>query len=155
VIRAARPDDGPALQAIDRATWSWDVSPAPVGAAAYRPEETLVAELDGEVAGYVALGAATPLESNRHVVHVRGLAVAPAYQGRGIGRALVEAAVRVARERGARRVTLRVLAPNVAARALYEACGFVVEGVGHEEFLLDGRYVDDVLMARATSTAAG
>jgi RimJ/RimL family protein N-acetyltransferase len=40
-----------------------------------------------------------------------------------------------------------VLGTNPAARALYEAYGFVVEGVQREEFLLDGRYVDDVLMA--------
>jgi RimJ/RimL family protein N-acetyltransferase len=61
--------------------------------------------------------------------------------------ALVDAAVREARARGARRLTLRVLGPNMAARGLYEAAGFVVEGVLPEEFLLDGRYVDDVLMA--------
>ena len=57
------------------------------------------------------------------------------------------AAVREAGSRGARRLTLRVLAPNTAARGLYEACGFTVEGVLREEFLLEGRYVDDVLMA--------
>jgi RimJ/RimL family protein N-acetyltransferase len=43
-----------------------------------------------------------------------------------------------------------VLGPNAAARALYESCGFTVEGVLREEFLLDGQYVDDVLMARGT-----
>jgi ribosomal protein S18 acetylase RimI-like enzyme len=107
----------------------------------------LVAVVEGAVAGYVGVGRASPLESDRHVVYVRGLAVAPEHQGRGVGRALVEAAARLAEDRGARRLTLRVLAVNVAARALYESCGFVVEGVQREEFLLDGRYVDDVLMA--------
>jgi len=82
------------------------------------------------------------------VADIRGLAVAPDHQGRGLGRALVQAALDAARERGARKVTLRVLAPNTAARALYESCGFVVEGVRRDEFFLDGRYVDDVLMAR-------
>ena len=33
------------------------------------------------------------------------------------------------------------------ARRLYEACGFVVEGVLREEFLLDGRYADDLFLA--------
>ena len=55
--------------------------------------------------------------------------------------------MREAASRGARRLTLRVLGPNAVARGLYEACGFTVEGVLREEFLLDGRYVDDVLMA--------
>ena len=34
-----------------------------------------------------------------------------------------------------------------AARGLYEAAGFEVEGVLRGEFLLEGDYVDDVLMA--------
>jgi len=64
-----------------------------------------------------------------------------------VGRALVEAAKWEAHRRGATKLTLRVLAPNTGARRLYEACGFVVEGVLVGEFLLDGRPVDDVLMA--------
>jgi RimJ/RimL family protein N-acetyltransferase len=43
---------------------------------------------------------------------------------------------------------LRVLGPNKAARQLYATCGFATEGVLREEFLLNGRYVDDILMAR-------
>ena len=35
----------------------------------------------------------------------------------------------------------------MAARRLYESCGFTAEGVLREEFFLGGRYVDDVLMA--------
>jgi ribosomal protein S18 acetylase RimI-like enzyme len=113
----------------------------------------LVAEEGGEPAGYVALGRPTRLESNRHVLSVRGLAVAPAFQGRGLGRALLRAAVEEARARGARRLTLRVLGTNVGGRALYESFGFVVEGVQRDEFLLDGRYVDDVLMALSLDRA--
>jgi len=45
--------------------------------------------------------------------------------------------------------------PNAAARRVYDACGFVVEGVLREEFLLDGRYVDDVFMARDLTTSEG
>lgn len=42
-----------------------------------------------------------------------------------------------------------MLGHNTPARKLYEAEGFAVEGVLPEEFLLDGKYVDDVLMGRA------
>jgi RimJ/RimL family protein N-acetyltransferase len=38
-----------------------------------------------------------------------------------------------------------VLSANTNAQQLYEACGFVVEGVLRAEFLPDGSYVDDVL----------
>ena len=61
---------------------------------------------------------------------------------------LVEAAVEEARDRGARKLTLRVLGGNTRARQLYDGCGFIVEGILRAEFFLDGRYVDDVLMAR-------
>jgi RimJ/RimL family protein N-acetyltransferase len=64
-----------------------------------------------------------------------------------VGRALVEAAVVHARGRGASKLTLRVLGSNPGAQALYARCGFVVEGVLVGEFVLDGRPVDDVLMA--------
>jgi len=148
VIRPARAGDAVAIAALDAATWSFDVTPSPRSSVPSSIDGMLVAEDGGEIVGYVAVGRATRLESNRHVADIRGLAVAPDHQGRGLGRALVQAALDAARERGARKVTLRVLAPNTAARALYESCGFVVEGVRRDEFFLDGRYVDDVLMAR-------
>lgn len=44
-------------------------------------------------------------------------------------------------------MTLRVLGPNQSARALYESCGFVLEGVLRGEFVLEGCEVDDELMA--------
>jgi RimJ/RimL family protein N-acetyltransferase len=40
-----------------------------------------------------------------------------------------------------------VLSTNEAARALYRSIGFAVEGVPREDCLIDGEYVDDVLMA--------
>ena len=69
-------------------------------------------------------------------------------RGAGVGRALLTAAVGRARAQGALRVTLRVLGHNAPARRLYESAGFAVEGVLPGEFLLDGQYVDDVLMGR-------
>jgi len=45
----------------------------------------------------------------------------------GLGRALVEAALDRARERGCRRIELDVNEDNAPARALYEACGFLTE----------------------------
>ena len=61
---------------------------------------------------------------------------------------LVEAAMEEAQGRGAHRLSLRVLGANTSARLLHEACGFVVECILRAEFLLDGHYIDDVLMDR-------
>lgn len=62
-------------------------------------------------------------------------------------RQLVAAAVDEALSRGAHKVSLRVLAPNVRARRLYQACGSTAEGVLRPEVLLHDEYVDDLLMA--------
>ena len=153
-IRPARLDDGDELSRIDFEAWTLlsAIAPRPDAPQRFFPEvghveEVLVAEVDGAVAGYIRLMHPTPFPASAHVLQVRGLAVDEALQRRGIGRALVEGALDAARERGMRRVTLRVLAPNAGARALYASCGFVVEGVLRGEFHLDGRDVDDVFMA--------
>ena len=53
------------------------------------------------------------------------LYVAPARRGRGLGRALMEAAIALARERGAAWMDLGTSETDVAARALYESLGFI------------------------------
>jgi ribosomal protein S18 acetylase RimI-like enzyme len=153
-VRPAGPDDDEALARIDLDTWSESVTPAPRPAPGERffttagsHGEFLVADVDGAIAGYIRLLPETPLAASAHVLRIRGLAVSTQHQGDGVGRHLVEAAVLHARARGARRLTLRVLSTNQGARRLYARCGFVVEGVQRELFLLGGRYVDDYLMA--------
>jgi len=156
-VRQASESDGPVLARIDLATWTPAVSPAPppTDAGGYlffgdrtKPSDVLVAELDGEVVGWVKVQSASPLASHAHVLKIGGLAVDPTHQGVGVGRRLVEAAVQECSRLGARKVTLRVLGHNVGARRLYERCGFLPEGVLWGEFLLEDRLVDDVLMAR-------
>jgi len=152
--RIAREADDEALTAIDEQTWDNGGSPSPKPDpmppffAKRDPADVLVAEADGVVAGYAGLRIHTSMPSHAHVIEINGLAVDPALSGRGAGAAVVEAAVAEAGRRGARKVTLRVLGHNAAARRLYARCGFVEEGVLREEFFLDGRYVDDILMAR-------
>ena len=56
-----------------------------------------------------------------------GLAVVPAFQGRGLGRALTEHLHEIARARGATTVRLKVYAENATARALYAKLGYAFE----------------------------
>ncbi|MFD6419052.1 GNAT family N-acetyltransferase [Streptomyces sp. NPDC060194] len=155
-IRAARSEDAGRLAVLDHATWSplHAVVPRaepplpPFFDAGHPPEDYLVAEVGGSIAGYVRLGFASPLACNRHVRQIQGLAVADSARGRGVGRALLRAVCVKARAEGARRITLRVLGHNTPARTLYASEGFVTEGLLPEEFLLEGAYVDDVLMGR-------
>ncbi len=158
-MRPATDDDVGRLHDIDLATRSTTTSPGPGGGDPdrYREElhDLLVAEVAGTVQGMAALGRPTGLASNRHVWSLQGLDVHPDAQGRGLGRLLLEASMDEARRRGGTRMTLRVLAHNQAARSLYAAAGFVVEGVLVGEFVLDGEPVDDVLMARSLVAGGG
>ena len=56
--------------------------------------------------------------------HLQELYVAPALRGRGIGRALLEETLELAREAGATWIDLGTSVADTAARALYESCGF-------------------------------
>ncbi|QKV97903.1 GNAT family N-acetyltransferase [Streptomyces sp. NA02950] len=155
-IRAAVADDESALAELDRRAWSPRHSVQPRPQPPYGtfftdrnlPEHILVAELGGRPVGYLRLVPATPLASNAHVQQIQGLAVDERARGRGVARALLDAAYARARRAGATRITLRVLGPNTPARRLYESEGFAVEGVLPGEFLIEGAYVDDVLMGR-------
>jgi ribosomal protein S18 acetylase RimI-like enzyme len=149
VIRAATPADEPPLRQLDRRVWSWMHSPVEPRERPFDTDGVLVFIADGMIAGYVKLGKLWPIDAVAHVREIKGLAVDVRRQRRGIGRALVKAAIERAAADGARKITLRVLGDNAAARGLYAHCGFQVEGVLRELFLLEGRYVDDVLMSLA------
>jgi ribosomal protein S18 acetylase RimI-like enzyme len=56
--------------------------------------------------------------------YLQELYVAPARRGKGLGRALMEAALDLARERGADYIDLNTGEDDSAARALYESLGF-------------------------------
>jgi ribosomal protein S18 acetylase RimI-like enzyme len=152
-LRTACAEDREEIRRIDLATWSPRVTPGP------RPDgerdlledfgaaNVIVAEAGQGLAGYLILGTWTKLDSSRHVLEVKGLAVDPARQGEGVGGALLDAGIERARGEGRRKLTLRVLGGNAGARRLYEGRGFEIEGVLRESFLLDGDYVDDHLMA--------
>jgi ribosomal protein S18 acetylase RimI-like enzyme len=113
------------------------------------PSSTLVAEVDGAVVGYLTLTHPTSLPENAHVVAIEGFTVHPERRGSGVAQALLAEAAATARRQGGTKLSLRVLSVKARARSVYEAAGFVVEGVLAGEFVIDGHVVDDVLMAMA------
>lgn len=84
----------------------------------------------------------------RSHVGVLGLGVAAEARGKGVGRALIQAAITKATERGLSRIELKVHSENHVALALYRSIGFVSEGTQHRGWHLDGRYFDIHHMAR-------
>jgi ribosomal protein S18 acetylase RimI-like enzyme len=88
----------------------------------------------------------TAMEGFTHCAHV-GMGVRSEYRGRGLGTALLRAAIEVAREKGLERIELEVFASNTPAIELYRKHGFVTEGVKRNARKIDGMYDDVVLMA--------
>ncbi len=84
--------------------------------------------------------------ASNHVADL-GLMVAATHRRRGIGRALLEAAVDWARESGVRKLELHVFPHNEPAIALYERFGFRQEGYRRSHYRRGPNYVDAVLMA--------
>ena len=60
----------------------------------------------------------------RPLINIHDFAVLPAHRGRGIGRRLLKAVERKAREMGCCRLTLEVQENNHGARRVYAAAGF-------------------------------
>lgn len=73
---------------------------------------------------------------NSQVWRLYSIATAPEARGTGLGRALLEAAINMAREHGARALSLEVKVNNKGAIALYEKLDFAVTD------LLPGYYDD-------------
>jgi len=75
----------------------------------------------------------------RHKAEMWGMYVRAEHRGAGVGRALVEAAIRFAREQeGLRLLHLTVTEKAVAAAALYQSLGFVVWGIDPAGLHVDG-----------------
>ena len=90
-----------------------------------------LADVEGEVAGYVAVLVHVAYEQldeppGEHA-HVADLFVHAGYRGRGIGRALLARAEAHARAYGASELTIGVLSSNTPARTLYLSFGFTPE----------------------------
>jgi RimJ/RimL family protein N-acetyltransferase len=104
-----------------------------------------VVEDDGEIVGRLSL-ARDPHPASQHVADL-GLMVSASYRRRGIGKILLEEAVRWARESGVRKLELHVFPWNEPALRLYETFGFEREGLRKEHYARDGEFVDAILMA--------
>jgi len=86
----------------------------------HRPEHVLVAEIDGEVVGYMC----TRLYYDYSIGHVANLAVACEHQGKGVGKKLMAAALEHFRRCGMRYARVETLDENYKGRKLYPAFGF-------------------------------
>jgi ribosomal protein S18 acetylase RimI-like enzyme len=94
------------------------------------PGHALVAELDGRVVGYVC----TRIYREHSTGHVANMAVARDYQGRGVGRMLMQRALEHFRDCGMRYARVETLEQNYKGRKLYPAFGF--KEIGRQVYFL-------------------
>jgi ribosomal protein S18 acetylase RimI-like enzyme len=161
-IRPARASDVPALAGLAARTWSAAFGSSVStedGAAelrekrseayyagALRTRTVLVAEADDELIGYAELGDVDIPErrGDRRAGELHRVYVDTGRQGRGVGRALVAAALRHPRLAQAPRVYLQVWEQNERAVRLYEGFGF--RRVGTTRFRIGERELEDLVM---------
>jgi ribosomal protein S18 acetylase RimI-like enzyme len=126
LISDAGADDADTLRGLFREYFAWlgpegwftDIE-AELAALPGGYEALLVARLDGEAAGCVALKQLPDTACEMKRLYVR-----PSARSSGLGRALVEASIVRARELGYRKLRLDTLPRMDAARALYLSLGF-------------------------------
>ncbi|MFJ4193455.1 GNAT family N-acetyltransferase [Pseudomonas sp. NPDC089534] len=107
----------------------------------------LVALHQGAVIGNLGLEAYSRMRRS-HAASF-GMAVALAWQGKGVGSRLLAAALDVADNwMNLHRVELTVYADNEAAIGLYRKFGFETEGLFRDYAVRDGQWVDTLSMAR-------
>ena len=107
-----------------------------------------VAQVGDKVVGHAGLHAAGTSRRRSHAMML-GIGVSGAWQGKGVGTALLNEVLAFADGwLNVFRIELNVFAGNERAIALYRRFGFEVEGTHRAYALRDGRYVDSLSMAR-------
>lgn len=109
---------------------------------------TIVCEVEGKIAGNCEVRFNKRLKL-RHRANV-GIALTRRYWNLGIGTAMFEELIRIAREReGMMQMELEFAEGNDRGRALYEKMGFRVVGCRPNAFRLkDGRLLDEYMMVK-------
>ena len=108
----------------------------------------LVTEVDGRVVAHAGLHRAGTSPRRAHVMTL-GVTVHREWQGKGLGRALMQALLDLADKwLPVMRIELTVYTDNERAITLYRRFGFEIEGTHSGYALRDGRYVDTHSMAR-------
>jgi len=115
------------------------------------PKSFLIAEVDGEIAGYIMCRVERTLSkferlSFKKVGHIISIAVLPEYRRRGLAKSLLENALRILKENyRCEEAYLEVRVSNLPAISLYQKLGFVVVRTS-KRYYIDGE--DAYVMAR-------
>jgi phosphinothricin acetyltransferase len=107
----------------------------------------LVAERDGTVVGWGSLNQFNPRKAYDFVVDF-SVYVERGWRGKGVGGALLRALIGRAKGLGFHKMVLSAFPWNAAGLALYQRYGFRTVGIYKEQGLLDGQWVDTIIMEK-------
>ncbi|MGH7299388.1 MAG: GNAT family N-acetyltransferase [Candidatus Rokuibacteriota bacterium] len=113
--------------------------PATTVCASARPIPTIIA--------WGSLNVFNPREAYRFVADF-SVYVERAWRGQGVGSLLLERLIDLARQHGFHKMVLSAFPSNTSGVALYEKFGFRAVGIYHEQGLLDGAWVDTLVMEK-------
>lgn len=84
-----------------------------------------------------------------HIAYLGGLAIHPAFAGKGFGRKMMQEIIDLANQQGYKRIELSVATENLRAIKLYKKVGFQEEGIMKKYTYLKGedRFLDELLMS--------
>jgi phosphinothricin acetyltransferase len=71
-----------------------------------------------------------------------------AWRGKGVGGALLRGLIARAKQLGYHKLVLAAFPWNAGGMALYQKCGFRTVGIYKEQGLLDGKWVDTIIMEK-------
>jgi len=86
---------------------------------------------------------------NHHIAYLGGLAIHPAFSGKGEGKQMMQEIISFSGDKGFLRIELSVSTSNEKAIHLYEKVGFQKEGVLKKftHLISENRFIDEVLMS--------
>lgn len=110
-------------------------------------EVKYIFETEGKAVGMFKL--VPLLHRNSHIAYLGGVAIDPAFTGKGYGLAMLNEVIEYVKGKGFLRVELSVATGNEKAIRLYEKVGFKKEGIFKKFSYLESEnsYVDEVFMA--------
>jgi phosphinothricin acetyltransferase len=107
----------------------------------------LIAEADGSIAGWASLNTFNVRPAYQYVADL-SIYLARPWRGKGLGACLLSSLIALARELGYHKIVLSAFPTNTAGMRLYARQGFTTVGIYKEMGLLDGRWVDTILMEK-------
>ncbi|MBI4573933.1 MAG: N-acetyltransferase [candidate division NC10 bacterium] len=114
----------------------------------------LVAQVGGIVVGWGSLNQFNPRKAYDFVADF-SVYVERAWRGKGVGGALLRTLIARAKALGYHKMVLSAFPWNAGGMALYQKYGFRIAGIYKEQGLLDGKWVDTIIMEKILTETGG